>query len=59
VAAKKGASQPIATNGSRSSSTLGAKAENVLKAVAAELGLGRAMEILAGERARVRAVIEG
>jgi len=27
--------------------------------VAAELGLGWAMEILAGERSRVRAVIEG
>jgi hypothetical protein len=32
-------------------------AETLLKAVAAELGLGHAMEILAGERARVRAVI--
>ena len=30
-----------------------------VKAVAAELGLGRAMEILAEERARVRAVIAG
>jgi hypothetical protein len=61
VAAKKGASKSVATNGSRSSSpsTLGAKAENVLRAVAAEIGLGRAIEILAGERARVRAVIEG
>ncbi len=35
------------------------RAEILLKAVAAELGLARAMEILAGERARVRAVIEG
>jgi hypothetical protein len=35
------------------------KVEDLLKAIAAELGLGRAMEILAGERARVRAVIEG
>jgi|HubBroStandDraft_2_1064218.scaffolds.fasta_scaffold81780_2 hypothetical protein len=32
------------------------KAEDLLKAIAAELGLGRAMEILATERARVRAV---
>jgi hypothetical protein len=33
--------------------------EDLLKAVAAELGLGRAIEILQGERARVRAVIGG
>jgi hypothetical protein len=33
------------------------RVEDLLKAIAAELGLGRAMEILAGERARVRAVI--
>jgi hypothetical protein len=33
------------------------KAEELLRAVAAEIGLGRAMDILAGERARVRAVI--
>jgi hypothetical protein len=34
-------------------------AEDFLKAVAAEIGLARAMEILAGERARVQAVIGG
>jgi hypothetical protein len=34
-------------------------AEDLLRAIAAEMGLGRAMEILAGERARVRAVIGG
>jgi hypothetical protein len=34
-------------------------AENLLKAVAAEIGLGPAIEILQGERARVRAVIKG
>jgi len=34
-------------------------AENLLRALAAEIGLGRAIEILAGERARVRAVIGG
>jgi hypothetical protein len=33
--------------------------EDLLRAVAAEIGLGRAVEILAGERARTRAVIEG
>jgi hypothetical protein len=34
-------------------------AEDLLKAVAVEIGLGRAVEILAGERARVKAVIGG
>ncbi len=43
---------PVEPNGQRPSS-----AEDLLKAVAAEIGLGRAIEILAGERARVRAVI--
>jgi hypothetical protein len=37
--------------------TTSSKAEDLLKAVAAELGLARAMEILVVERARVRAVI--
>jgi hypothetical protein len=32
-------------------------AENLLRAVAAELGLGRAVEILQGERARVRGLM--
>lgn len=39
--------------------TIPSKAEDLLKAVAAEIGLGRAMEILLGERARARAVIGG
>jgi hypothetical protein len=49
-AGRRGASvaRPIATMSS---------AEDLLKAVAAEVGLGRAMVILAGERARLRAVI--
>ncbi len=42
--------RPVATS---------SKAEELLKAVAAELGLGRAIEVLQGERARVRAVIGG
>jgi hypothetical protein len=52
AAARNGASvpRPIATMSS---------AENLLKAVAAEIGLGPAIEILASERARVRAVIAG
>jgi hypothetical protein len=39
--------------------TTSLSAETLLKAVAAEIGLGRAVEILAGERARVRDVIGG
>jgi hypothetical protein len=44
------------TNGGGSS--VSASAANLLKAVAAEIGLGPSIEILQGERARVRAVIE-
>jgi hypothetical protein len=57
AAAKLPASTPAFTNGARPS--VNSNAENLLKAVAAEIGLGRAMEILSGERARVRAVIGG
>ncbi len=39
--------------------TTASSAENLLKAVAAEIGLGPSIEILQGERARVRAVIGG
>ena len=38
-------------------SSSASKAEDVLKAVAAELGLGRAVEILTAERARIQAVL--
>ncbi len=50
AAAREGASvaRPIAGSSA---------AESLLKALAAEIGLGRAIEILTGERARVRAVI--
>jgi len=37
----------------------GSSVEELLKAAAAELGLGRAIEVLQGERARVRAVLGG
>jgi hypothetical protein len=49
------------SNGSSAPRTAAAmtSAEDLLRAVAAEIGLRRAMEILAGERARVRAVIGG
>ncbi len=39
--------------------TTSTKAETLLRAVAAEIGLGRAMEILSAERAMVRAVVGG
>jgi hypothetical protein len=35
------------------------KAEDLLRAVAAEIGLGRAIELLLGERARVSAILRG
>jgi outer membrane PBP1 activator LpoA protein len=40
-------------------SSVSSSTENLLKAVAAEIGLGPAIEILQGERARVAAVIGG
>jgi len=50
---------PAATHTSHSSHVSHASAEGLLKAVAAELGLGRSLELLQAERARVRAVIGG
>jgi hypothetical protein len=52
-ARRTGASVP------RPITTASSSAEDLLRAVAAELGLGKAIEILAGERARVRAVLRG
>lgn len=63
AAAKKTSRKVTAKNGSQASvsaTTLSAEsAEDLLKAVAAEVGLGRAIAILAAERARVRAMIGG
>lgn len=57
VATRKTSTAPkTVSNGSRSS---GSSVEDLLKAAAAELGLGKAIEILHAERARVRAVIGG
>jgi hypothetical protein len=39
--------------------TTAAKAEDLLRAVASEVGLGRAIEVLEAERARVHAVLRG
>lgn len=60
--AKVTTSTATAVNGTAASVTLPAassSAEDLLRAIAAELGLARAVEILAGERARVRAIIGG
>ncbi|MGD0676362.1 MAG: hypothetical protein ABSC94_13165 [Polyangiaceae bacterium] len=63
--APKGRSRPsrskqTASKGvGRTSIPAHAKVEELLKAVAAEIGLGRAIEILGGERARVKAVLGG
>jgi hypothetical protein len=51
---------PIKTSGALPAVKNGASTysvESLLKALAAEIGLGRASEILAGERARVQAVL--
>ena len=62
-AAKKPAttkpSAPAPTSKASRPSGSASSVEDLLKAVAAELGLGRAIEILQGERARVRAVFGG
>jgi len=50
---------PAITNPAATTRTTDAQVEDLLRAIAAELGLGRAVEILAGERAKVRAVIGG
>jgi hypothetical protein len=57
AAAKATTSPPRSTNGGRTS--VNSNAETLLRAIGAELGLGKAIEILAGERARVTAVIGG
>jgi hypothetical protein len=46
---------PTLTNGVRS--PVSSSAETLLRAVAAEVGLGRAIEILLGERARVHSIL--
>jgi hypothetical protein len=60
AAVKTTTSTPAHANEVRLSAALSAASssnEDLLRAVAAELGLGRAVEVLQGERARVRAVI--
>jgi hypothetical protein len=57
-AAKKTTSKPAVRNGGRSSTAV-SSAEELLRAVAAEIGLGRAIELLQGERARVHSILRG
>jgi uroporphyrinogen-III synthase len=52
----------VAVNGAAPSAALpptSSSAEDLLRAVAAELGLSRAVEILQGERARVHSILRG
>jgi hypothetical protein len=54
----KPASAPVPRAAAKPAARVGASSvEELFRAAAAELGLGRAVEILEGERARVRAVI--
>jgi hypothetical protein len=60
AAAKMTSSPTTSVNGAQPSVTLPAttsSAEDLLRAIAAELGLGRAVEILEGARASVRAML--
>jgi hypothetical protein len=62
AAAKTPATKPTSTNGARplvTSPATTSSPQDLLRAVAAELGLGRAIEILQGERARVQALLRG
>jgi hypothetical protein len=62
AAAKTTTSTSTHTNGVQSLVALSAvssSAERLLRAVAAEMGLGKAVEILAGERARVQLILKG
>jgi hypothetical protein len=52
------ASAPRATHAAQSSTT-SANAESLLKAIAAEIGLSRAIDLLQGERARVQSILRG
>jgi hypothetical protein len=61
IAAKKkwaaARSQAVGAVANSGGSSVSASAQNRLKAVAAEIGLGPAIEVLQGERARVRTLI--
>jgi hypothetical protein len=49
-----------ATNGARAhAAPTNPNAESLLRAIAAEVGLGRAIELLQGERARIHSILKG
>ena len=50
---------PKATNGARSHAAAPTNAESLLRAIAAEVGLARAIELLQGDRARVHSILKG
>jgi hypothetical protein len=56
---KKASQTAIIANGSRPPVAASDKAEDLLKAIAAEVGLGRAIELLEAERARVHSMLRG
>jgi hypothetical protein len=56
---QKAVSRPLPLSNVSARSSAPTNAETLLKAVAAELGLGQAVLILAAERVRVRAIIGG
>lgn len=58
-AAKRAVTAASSTKGATPSPKVSAGVEALLKAVAAEIGLGRAIELLQSERARVRGLIGG
>jgi hypothetical protein len=57
VVKQTAAAQTTLTGGVRSPAS--SSAETLLRAVAAEIGLGRAIELLEGERARVHSILRG
>ena len=54
---KRAAASPAVSTVANGGSRVSTSAENLLKAVAAELGLGPAIELLYGERARVHSIM--
>jgi hypothetical protein len=58
--AKTTSSTSKVTNGARShAAPTNPNAESLLRAIAAEVGLGRAIELLQSERARIRSILKG
>jgi hypothetical protein len=56
--AEPATSKPLSANGARPRATTNTDAESLLKAVAAEVGLGRSIALLQSERARVQSILK-